>query len=490
LRSLERWSVALSFGCGVAWALAGCSKGNAADEPVDEEGVDIPARKPTESTPRSDAEAPVASEPDDPEPITGPAVVVPPVDRTVANGTSPRGGRCSVNLDCVPGLTCFTTIGQSTAGFESIAGGYCSTVCYGDEDCASVGQGSFCHKGIYGIPAGFCTEPCVSGAPEAEKCHGRTDLVCYANAGSGEVGSCNPTCGSDEQCGGAFCGFGTGQCRSAPLDPDGYAVGDACPAGEPVTCHGFCITATDQDGICTGPCRLGSACGNDPMARCVPSDPALRPGDFGLCEHACTTSADCTPGVAACAPTGFVTAQGQPERTCAYTLSAPSGLNQRLSVEELASFMTRTNVPTALIGVQAFTPASTVFHLSGSSDGICVTGTLASDSPVVLVFQLGSNDGVPFDASTFSELVIEHDTTVGLQAQLSNHPGVFYRNEVAEGISFALPSGTSTVPFTDMAPFTAGQPAWDPAQLEAVRMVIGQNEAGPLQACVQSLGFE
>jgi hypothetical protein len=482
--SKQRWSIALLFGC--CAVAAACSRKDEGDATrSDDEGVDILARSPTESTPEADAGA-SEPEPDAPKPITGPAVVVPPVDRTQASGTSPRGGSCSVNFDCVPGLTCFTTLGRSTAGFESVAGGYCSALCAGDGDCATVGAGSFCYKGIYGIPTGFCTEPCVASDPEAEKCHGRTDLVCYANAG--EVGSCNPTCGSDLECGNAFCGFGTGQCRSTTLDPGGAQVGGACPAGEPVTCDGFCVSETDQNGICTGPCRLGSACGNDPAARCVPSDPALRRGDFGLCEHACTTSADCTPGIAACAPTGFLTAQGQPERTCAYALSAPSTLNQRLSVEELAL----SQAPAGLIGVQAFTPAGTVFHLSGSADGVCVRGTLASSSPVVLVFQFGSNDGVPFDASSFSGFVIEHGSehTVALQAQLSNQPGVVYRNEVAEGISFALPSGASSIPFTDMAPLAAGEPAWDPAQLEAVRLVVGASDIGPLDACIQTVGFE
>ncbi len=270
-------------------ATVGCGRDAAPEERTTEEDVDIPPRAPTESKPRVEVETPADSEPDDaPDPISRPPVVVPPVDRTVANGTSPRGGSCSMNFDCVPGLTCFTTIGQSTAGFESIAGGYCSTLCVGDDDCAAVGAASFYYKGIYGLPTGFCTAPCGSSAPEADKCGGRTDLVCYGSPD--EVGNCDPTCGSDAQCNGAFCGFGTGQCRSTPLDPTGTRVGEACPAGEPVKCEGFCVTETDQDGICTGPCRLGSPCGNDPSALCVPSDPALRRGDFACASTPSSTA--------------------------------------------------------------------------------------------------------------------------------------------------------------------------------------------------------
>jgi hypothetical protein len=221
----------------------------------------------------------------------------------------------------------------------------------------------------------------------------------------------------------------------------------------------------------------------------VPSDTALRSGDFGLCERACTTSADCVPGLTACAPTGFLTAQGQPERTCAYTLSVPSTLNQRLSVEELALPST----PAGLVGIQAYTPRDTVFHLGATDDGVCVTGTLASDSPVIVVFQFGSNDPLAFDASAFQGFVIEHGSqqTVLMQAKLSNQPGKFYRNEVAEGVSFALPQGSSSIPFAEMAPLDAGDPPLDAAQLESVLVVVGANEPpGPFAMCVQNLGFE
>jgi hypothetical protein len=245
----------------------------------------------------------------------------------------------------------------------------------------------------------------------------------------------------------------------------------------------------DQDGVCTGPCRLGSPCGNDPALRCVPYETGLRRGDFGFCERGCTTSADCIPGLTACAPTGFLAAPGQPERTCAYTLSVPSTLNQRLSVEELALPST----PAGLLGIQAYTPGGTLFHLGATSDGVCVTGTLASNSPVVLVFQFGSNDPVPFDASAFQAFIIEHDSqqTVLMQAQLSNQPGKFYRNEIVEGVSYALPPTSSVIPFAEMAPLVAGAPRWDPAQLEAVLVVVGDNDPpGPFEMCVQNLGFE
>jgi len=478
-------SIALLVACGAA-AVA-CKDEPEEAAPDDSDGVDIPVRTPSMMAP-PEGEMPMPPGPsDEGDAPSRPPVVIPP-DRSQANGTSPRGGSCSMNADCVPGLTCFTTIGQSTAGIESVAGGYCSTVCADNDDCASVGATSFCRKGIYGIPNGFCTLPCTVGAPEAEKCNGRSDLVCYANAG--EIGTCNPTCGSNDQCGDAFCGFGTNQCRSTPLPRVGrQQVGDACPAGADVTCNGFCVGEPAQAGICTGPCRLGSECGNDPALRCVPSDPALRRGDFGFCERGCSTSADCTPGVAVCAPTGFRTAEGEPEQTCSYALSVPSILNQRLSVEELALPTT----PAGLLAVSGFSAGNTAFRLSGGESGVCITGSLASDGPAVLVFQFGSNDGVPFDASAFEGFAIEHSSTHGVlfEAQLSNQPGVLFRNEVAEGLEFPIATGASSVPFAQMAPFDGDEAPWNPAQLEAVRLVVGAGGApGPFEACVQTLGFE
>jgi hypothetical protein len=41
-----------------------------------------------------------------------------------------------------------------------------------------------------------------------------------------------------------------------------------------------------------------------------------------------------------------------------------------------------------------------------------------------------------------------------------------------------------------MAPLAAGQPAWDPAQLEAMRLVVGANDVGPPDASVQRVDFE
>ncbi|HTV25596.1 MAG TPA: hypothetical protein VMG12_43170 [Polyangiaceae bacterium] len=491
--SLRRASwVVLSFGCGLA--VAACSSDEKPSEPSNVDGEDIPVPRNDDTRTPDDTAEPDSSEPDgsqsrddEPAPISRPPTVVPPEDTTVANGTSPRGGSCSKNADCVPGMTCITTIGNSAAGFVSVAGGYCSNTCASDLDCAPLGDTSHCDKGIFGIPTGFCTLPCDTGAPAADKCNGRTDLVCYGSPG--EAGSCNPTCGSPTECEGfGYCGFGTGHCQSMRPDP-GTRVGGVCPAGEPVTCSGFCIAETDQDGICTGPCRVGSACGNDPALRCVPADPSYRRGDFGFCEQPCTTSADCSAGIAVCAPTGFVTSGGEPERTCSYALSIPTTLNQRLSVEELAL----PGMPAGLLGIGAFTPGASVFRLSAGDDGVCVSGTLSSGSPVVLVYQFGSNDAVPFDASAFQGFSIEQSATptVALQAQLSDHPGLFFQNEVIEGRSFPLADGAVVVPFSEMAPLVAGAATWDPAQLEAVRLAVGVNgESGPFEACVSHLGFE
>ena len=481
-----RWLIAMGLGSG----LSGCGEASKPGTTDDASFVDL-SRQPAAPAPLEATREPAAGVAATPASEAPPTTLAPrqpfsmPEQTSTTTsmptipGTSPLAGVCDRDSDCATGLRCFTMLGQVTDGTISIGRGYCSIACSEDTACAGrFGAGSVCDIPFYMGVSGYCTAPCSPGAAEADKCGGRRDVECFGSPG--QPGSCNPLCESDADCGSARCELGSGQCRLGPAR-EVSPVGSGCSDDLPF-CAGFCVGEATETRLCSGPCRLGSSC-SGPANACVPADPSLRRGDFGLCERLCSTSADCTPGLTRCAPTGFLSNTGEPERTCAAVHPGPSFLNQRLSVEQLALL---TKFP-RLVAVAGFTATDTRFQLAGSSEGICITGTVnAAGEPAVLVLQLGSNDPVPFDASEFNSAVLDYtgDSPVRFEAQLANRPGTFYRS-----IAAAQP-GRHSLPFSSLAGSNAGDPAWDPSQLEAIRLIVGSGAPGPFNVCVTELGFE
>ncbi len=490
LRRRRAWvgGPAVVLSCaGLLFVATGCAcgdeQGAAPTENDDVATTDVSSRDPDadEPPPNTGTGGGASSEVDpdlrlDPPPENGRDPVVP--------GISPIAGRCSENSDCVPGLGCVDVLGMSTNAVHYVAGGYCSVACVGDGDCASFGARSICFRALFGAPLGFCLSTCEVGAPEGEKCGGRTDLLCSGIPGA--PGYCAVACATDADCGGFDrCDLGNGYCRRAlgpesPLSP----VGSLCLPDEPVTCNGFCFRDPGETGVCTGRCRLGSGCGAGNA--CVPADPNYRIGDFGLCQLGCTTSDDCVEGVTVCAPTGFTSLPGEPPRSCVEGPARESIPNRSLSVEQ----MSLAAIPAGAITVRSFGSGDTVHRLSASEAGVCVTGTFdAVASSVVLIYQFGTNDGVPFDASAFDAVLLDYagPASMLVQGQLTSRPGLFYNDEL-EGVSFARGPGQLRVPFDRFAG-EAGDPAWDPAQIEAIRLTIIGDPFEPFEACVSSLGF-
>lgn len=408
---------------------------------------------------------------------------------TPPRGDAPFGGACDADLDCVAGLSCFTQLGTSTQGLTLVAGGYCSVPCAGDEDCSSRGEGSFCREGLVNGPVAFCTLPCQGAAPEAEKCGGRSDLICFASPGG--TGSCNNTCGQDSDCQAGRCEYSTGQCLLEISPRARTPIGTACEVEGAFTCEGFCYGDFDRRSLCSHGCRVGSICGGRDENVCVPLLEGMRPGDQGLCERGCSSSSDCIEGLTECAPTGFVLPSGQPRGGCWLTGAGGSIVDQRLSFEEMALPV----VPAQAIAVRSIPSGAFLHELSAGEDGVCVTGTFADvNDQLELVYRFGTSDGVPFDASAFSALRVSrtgpHD--VLLDALQSNQPGVTHLRRFSAEIPViaALPEGETRVDFSAFSVDAESGPSLDPSQLEALRFRVLANAGESFRVCVSELVFE
>lgn len=408
---------------------------------------------------------------------------------TPTRGDAPFGGTCDVDLDCAAGLSCFTSVGSSTRGLLQVPGGYCSVPCEGNEDCTSRGEGSFCREGLIDGPVAFCTLPCQGAAPEAEKCEGRSDLICYANPGG--TGGCTYNCGQDADCQAGRCDYATGLCLLEISPRARTAIGTACEVEEAFTCEGFCFGDVDRRRLCSQGCRVGSICGGTDQNVCVPVAEGLRPGDQGLCERGCSTSSDCVEGLTECAPTGLVLPSGQLRGGCWLSGAGGSRIDQRLSVEEMALPV----VPAQAIAVRTRRTGVFFYELSAEETGVCVAGTFASaDDQLELIYLLGTSDGVPFDASAFSALRLTltgpHD--VILDAVQSNQPGVSHLRRFSAEIPViaGLPEGESRIELSAFAVDDVSGPSLDPSQLEALRFRVLANAIEPFRVCVSGLVFE
>jgi hypothetical protein len=405
---------------------------------------------------------------------------------------SPMGGPCGASAVCESGLRCFGAPNNG-ALFEAVPGGYCSVACAADEDCASVGAGSWCYRD------GFCTVPCSAYSdPESDapKCGGRIgELNCF---GFDAEGSCLPSCESDEVCGpGRECYYGSGSCllsgRSKVLN-DEAPIGAVCnPEPSPFTCRGYCLrNGDDSASLCSGICSVGAErCGGDASNLCVPFFLGGRHGDRGNCYKACQTSADCGLAPGECVPSALLTAAGAETGYCnPLRASVPSFLPTRLSVEDMQQLSGAANV--RFIETFVYREASSrIFVENGEA---CITGEVA-DTPEAdaslahLAFQFGLIDPpTPRDVSGSEALSITltSDRAVYIYATQVGHPPFEYGSFVFQSLT-----EPQTLRFThdELFPGQVGAPPWNPALLDNVGLRLASG-VGPFRLCVSRIAFE
>jgi hypothetical protein len=243
--------------------------------------------------------------------------------------------------------------------------------------------------------------------------------------------------------------------------------------------------------VCTGYCRLGSTCGEGEGNVCAPGYAELRVGDSGRCEQSCETSLDCTQGLTACAPTGFLLASGEPQRGCVATYSEPHNLaSQRLSREalELAT------LAEGVINVSTASIFEAVSHRLTVEDGaVCVTGEVIGDfgGLLELSFQMAASNGALFDASAFSAFAFDAEGE-GVVRFDAYAPTSFYRLLTVPRAAADIGEGHQRVPFAELIDlFSADDARFEPTRLQSVRFtLIFEDGPGPFRFCVSNFALE
>jgi hypothetical protein len=236
------------------------------------------------------------------------------------------GGPCTVNGDCVAGLSCETSDpgGQCTkacsAASDCPSGGVCNDegACYkgcsSDADCRT-GEGYACVDGttISGAATKICDVPpaAPTGAAVGAACIANSDCMsglscetsdpggqctkscsaasdCPSGAVCNDEGACYKGCSSDADCRtaeGYACvdaktigGAATKVCDVAPA---GAAVGAACTANSNCM-SGLSCETSDPGGQCTKSCSAATDC---PIGAVC--------NDEGACYKGCSSDSDC-----------------------------------------------------------------------------------------------------------------------------------------------------------------------------------------------------
>jgi hypothetical protein len=239
--------------------------------------------------------------------------------RTGAGGTSgdeaptPVVGRaCTQAAECGAGLTCFTSTTNDFLG-GGPSGGYCSTSCTADAECADIDPQSQCVVTTQNQP-GLCLRTCFSQDPTSlaeNKCLGRYDVACNSVAylrledysGLRQEGWCYPQCASNEDCGSRTCDLARGLCVDAPTP--GLPIGARC-AGNAECSGKLCVSFSGDETFCSAPCVLGRpiGCGYGATAAergagCLaPQQSGFLSsegaGDVGFCVELCSDASECT----------------------------------------------------------------------------------------------------------------------------------------------------------------------------------------------------
>lgn len=213
------------------------------------------------------------------------------------SGDGDLGSECDADADCQSGF-CLDVDSSELAG-GGPAGGLCAIACFegGQALCDAEAPGSACVR--VDDEFAICLESCVPGPgslAEAE-CHGRTDVACIPDSPGALLGTCQPTCENDSQCGDRVCDIGLGVCVDEADRPDGLPVGSECDPDED-ECAGFCRTFSGDINMCTGVCnRSVIACLSEADApadaACLFTFDTAAAQDIGLCGQLCDATDDC-----------------------------------------------------------------------------------------------------------------------------------------------------------------------------------------------------
>jgi hypothetical protein len=242
--------------------------------------------------------------------------------------TSDIGKACSSDDDCggAP-LFCLTREGD---GFDDGGppNGMCVADCTSDSEarqtiCNGIDSFTLCLQGK-GLETArevtddvfYCIPACLYGddSDRGGKCQGRSDVACtlLGQTSSGVlVGSCEPVCVSDEDCGGRVCDVGSGLCVDAE-NRSGAPIGARCERD--ADCEGLCVSPTLNPDykVCSGLCTIGvKGCGETlssdeaPDAHCLLADSYATIGDQGGCLELCDCNDDCEHPDSVCVDFGY-----------------------------------------------------------------------------------------------------------------------------------------------------------------------------------------
>ena len=200
------------------------------------------------------------------------------------------GQGCTTDSDCgvSDGAKCVGPETQFTSG--GVVGGYCSRECSHSTEC---GLGGNCDLGwcYLGCNAALPVIETLDDPLAANKCRGRSDLVCRPDLAAHAI--CAGACTSDAQCGDWFCDRVRGGCM--PTEKQGAEDGEPCSVDN--DCKGICETGATGK-ICASICSAGGEldsddCGGPGQGICYAAFGSESPGSLGFCYRACASQSDC-----------------------------------------------------------------------------------------------------------------------------------------------------------------------------------------------------
>ena len=245
------------------------------------------------------------------------------------------GAACTSAQDCRHGLECVTSDSKLVHG-EGPSSGMCLAQCLVEHDfCAAVDATAKCIVLDDGGTAStsddlaYCLPGCKLGVQPgaADKCRGRSDLVCTEYPAGAGSGYCRPSCRSDIDCAPRSCDLSTGLCADSARSGD--PIGAACNLNAS-QCAGGCTAQGSTYSECSGVCSFGTeGCGQktDPPLDyfcAIGATTASGPGDLGYCAKLCNCDTDCGRTDAVCKPEADLLTKAGKHGFCA-PKTTPSG---------------------------------------------------------------------------------------------------------------------------------------------------------------------
>jgi len=245
------------------------------------------------------------------------------------------GAVCATDDDCRRGLTCVTADSKTFRGEGPVAG-MCLTRCLvAHNTCSGVDATAKCivvddaNTPDTSDDTAYCMPGCKLGTQpaSADKCRGRSDLVCTEYPTGANAGYCRPACGRDLDCAPRVCDVGTGLCADSA--PSGDPIGASCDQNNSA-CAGGCIAAGPAFSECSGVCSYDTqGCGQNgdlPLDYfcSITASTGTGPGDLGYCAKLCDCDGDCKRSDAVCEPHHDLIARAGRQGLCSSRL-LPSG---------------------------------------------------------------------------------------------------------------------------------------------------------------------